>query len=179
MLLPESTVSRSFTRFLLPLTDIMMILFSMFLLMPHLEEHKPSAAPEVTPGWQADQQRQHVEQLQRLQRLEGQPLSERSLVRVVTIDRNSGDLLVPREPKPILLTEQNFLEIVAEDLQRARELQRELFYTLLAPLPDAQGTPARPSRRDRERYERLFQEARKRHPNARISFQIVYPASGE
>lgn len=174
MLLPESGVSHSFTRFLLPLTDVMIILFSMFLLMPHLEEKKTPG--DVGPGWQVEQQRDAQEQLLRYRQMENLPLSERSLVRAMNIDRNTGDLWVPREPQPVKVTVANFSSILAEDLRQAQELQKELFYMLLVPMPDARGTPARPSRRDREGFEQMFQEARQRYPHTRISYQVVYPA---
>ena len=172
MLLPESGVSHSFTRFLLPLTDVMIILFSMFLLMPHLEEKKTPG--DVGPGWQVEQQRDAQEQLLRYRQMENLPLSERSLVRTMTIDSNTGDLWVQREPKPVKLTEVNFNNILAEDLRQAQELQKELFYMLLAPLPVG-GNRARPSGQDRTRYAKLFQQARQWHPHAKMSYEVVYP----
>jgi hypothetical protein len=178
MLLPESTVSRSFTRFLLPLTDIMIILFSMFLLMPQLEEKKGAPTPGISPGWQADQQRQSQEELQRYRRLESQPLSDRSLVRIMHIDRDTGDLWVPRDSQRITLTPENFSVVLAQDLREAQQMQKELFYMLLAPARDVQGTPDRPLRQDRERYAQLFREAQQKHPQAKISYLVVFPASG-
>ena len=173
MLLPESGVSRSFTRFLLPLTDIMIILFSMFLLMPHLEEKKPPSSPaDIAPGWQADQQFAAQEQLQRYRRLEAQPLSERSLVRVLHID-SQGRLLIPRDPAPVELTAANVAQEIAADVETARNLRKELFYMLLTPLPVKGIKSPRPSPRDEEHYAGLFSLAQKRHPTVRISYQIV------
>lgn len=173
MLLPESGVSRSFTRFLLPLTDIMIILFSMFLLMPHLEEKKPTpSSTEVAPGWQAEQQYAAHEQLQRYRRWEAQPPSERSLTRVLHIDFQ-GRLLLPREAEPMELTKANAAQALAADVETARNLQKELFYILLTPAPVKGIKSARPNGDDAQRYKEVFDFAQKRYPTVRISFQIV------
>jgi hypothetical protein len=173
MLLPESGVSRSFTRFLLPLTDIMIILFSMFLLMPHLEEKKPPPSPaDIAPGWQADQQFAAQEQLQRYRRLEAQPLSERSLVKVIHIDFQ-GRLVLPRQPEPMALTMANAAQALAEDVKTARDLHKELFYMLLRPLPVNGIKSDSPDPGDIKNYEQVFNEVRRKHPTVRISFEVV------
>ncbi|MCI0356441.1 MAG: hypothetical protein L0099_15605, partial [Acidobacteria bacterium] len=91
----EPLPSRSVTRFLLPLADVMTLLFAIFLLLPHLEQQPGVQAGEVaSPGslWTAGEQRQVREELSRLRRVTELPVSQRLHFVVLNIDGKTGDL---------------------------------------------------------------------------------------
>ena len=93
----EPLPSRSVARYLLPMTDIMAVLFSFFLLLPHLEQAAGrTTAPAIRAGslWSGEEQEQAQEELQRLRRLARQPAHQRLFPVVLDSDGDNGDLLL-------------------------------------------------------------------------------------
>lgn len=165
----EALPRRSVTHFMLPLADIMALLFSLFLLLPHLEPQPgPQTAQAVTPGnlWTPAEQQRLNEELTRLRRLAQLPMGKRLYTVVLEIDRNTGDLLLQRGKELMRLSSQNLDDLVREHRAEARIGDRQLFYFVRQPSPGP-GT-AHPTRADINQYRQWFEERK-------VDYQIELP----
>lgn len=166
--------SRSIVRFLLPMADIMALLFSFFLLLPHLE-HDPDKAPAESPTgslWAWQEQEQLREELQRLRRRSRLPVDERLMIVVLDIDGDTGDLLLTQGGKVQRLNAASIDNVIQGHLARARAEDRELFYLLRVPRPDEKGSRPHPTVADEMLYRRVF-------GRRKVDFRIDYPRLAE
>jgi hypothetical protein len=133
----EPLPSRSVTRFLLPLADVMTLLFAIFLLLPHLEQQPGVQAGEAaSPGslWTAVEQRQAREELVRLRRLSELPASQRLQWVVLHIDNRTGGLVLQDAGRELVLNGQPEVQAMVErHLAAARAGNKELVYVLQLP----------------------------------------------
>jgi hypothetical protein len=134
----EPLPARSVARFMLPLADVMTVLFSLFLLLPHLEQRgtSRSSAGGKTGIWTAAEQLEAREELTRFHRIQQTPTSQRLMIVVLTIDGENGNLLVQEgaQQKPLAgVGEVDAL--IRRHLELARTANKELFYVLQAPAP--------------------------------------------
>lgn len=157
----EPLPARSVARFMLPLADVMTVLFSLFLLLPHLEQ-AGTGTGRLTPKagslggiWSPDEQLQARDELARLRRLTSLPTSERLQVVVLAIDGKDGNLVL-REggSETVLRTAGDVGTMIQRHREAARTAQRELFYVLQA----APRLPGRlhPQLGDEARYREWF-----------------------
>jgi hypothetical protein len=114
---------RSVTRFFIPLIDVLILLFCIFLLMPFVsgpatpEPSDPKAAQkEPLPTNVAELQRQLIEAQDRLKRMEAAALArinDRLSVRVLQIDRKDGTLYYLDPDRQEIRTEADALKLIA------------------------------------------------------------------
>jgi hypothetical protein len=155
MLQPSN--NRSIARFLLPMADIMALLFSFFLLLPHLET-EPGKQEGNVPGsyWSPAEQEKAREELARLRRLRQLPVDQRLKIVVLDIDGSTGELLLNRGAGQQRLNATNIDEVIRNHQASARAEDLELFYLLRVPRPDAQGSKPHPTAADEALYRRWF-----------------------
>ena len=134
----EPLPARSVARFMLPLADVMTVLFSLFLLLPHLEQRGTSrtAAEGRTGIWTAGEQLQAREELTRFRRIMQTPSSQRLMIVVLTIDGQNGNLLLQEGAQQMPLGGAGEVDgLIQRHLELARSANKELFYVLQAPAP--------------------------------------------
>lgn len=148
---------RSVTRFFIPLIDVLILLFCIFLLMPFVNTPTPEAeaapdkpaGPEPDPAQLARDLRQAQAEIDRLRKLREESL-ERLLVRVLEIDRDTGRLFY-REPERVEVASEADAQALV-NRQRAAAGGREVYFLLLYPR-DPVGFP---TQEQLERYLRWF-----------------------
>jgi hypothetical protein len=174
--LPRRTV----TRFFIPLLDVMILLFSMFLLMPLVQKAAEGAPLDGEPTFdelreERDVLRKKVRELQRLQK-EQKPaedvakfreelerlrkerakfLEQRLAVRVLEIDPKNGDLVYyegGQPPRRRVIASREAAEALVRK-QRREVAPRELYYLFLLPRVDS----GYPEERQMQQYQAWFQ----------------------
>lgn len=152
----EPLPTRGVSRFMLPLADVMTLLFSLFLLLPHLEQEpgRKLAAAQTRPSqWDRETQRRAEEELERLRRVVQLPTGERLYVVVLDIDANNGDLVLIRGLERVRVTGRNIESIVREHRGLAQATEQKLFYLLRRPPVGPDGrAPRHPTREERLQY---------------------------
>ncbi len=162
---------RSVTRFFIPLIDVLLLLFCIFLLMPLVKGENESAADDADAA-RPERVRKLEEELERLRRqlhdtpqdvraeLEKlrqekiQTLQEKLVIRVLEIDAANGKLSY-RDPERVEIdTQAKAAEMIEQD--RSRRGKGEMYYLILYPRDPASPYPLR---EQRERYERWFADA--------------------
>lgn len=153
---------RSVTRFFIPLIDVLLLLFVIFLLMPfanldELEQQRQSAGElsdsveslerelerrrrEIRdlqdPGASADELARLRAELEKLRQAAQQPLHKRIAVYVIDIDAKTGDISYYDDGRPdqpaLKLTDENTALTLIERHQREAG-GRELYYKFLYP----------------------------------------------
>jgi hypothetical protein len=159
---------RSVTRFFIPLIDVLLLLFCIFLLMPLVKggNETPADDAEAVRPERVRKLEEELERLRRqlrdtpqdvraelekLRREKIQVLQEKLSIRVLEIDAASGKLYY-RDPERIEIASQaKAAELIDQD--RARRGTAELYYLILYPRDPASPYPLR---EQRERYERWF-----------------------
>ncbi len=161
---------RSVTRFFIPLIDVMILLFCIFLLMPLVkatEENAPDnevardqrlrELEEEVERWrrQAGETPQNVrEELERLRQEKLKVLQERLVIRVLEIDAATGRLYY-YDPERVEIDGQARARQLTE-LDRGRQAGKsEVYYLILYPRDPASPFP---HRGQRERYNRWFED---------------------
>ncbi|MBY0456841.1 MAG: hypothetical protein K2V38_05855 [Gemmataceae bacterium] len=115
---------RSVTRFFIPLIDVLILLFCIFLLMPFVSgpatpeepEKKAEPAPEKLPEDVRELQRRLREAEDRLKRLEKAALSritDRLTVKVLEVDKRDGTLFYYDPDRQEIRTEADALRLIA------------------------------------------------------------------
>jgi len=164
---------RSVTRFFIPLIDVLLLLFCIFLLMPLVKGGGESAAEDAETVRQ-ERLRKLEEEVERLRRqLRDTPqdlraeleqlrrekikmLQDRIIPRVLEIDAATGKLYY-RDPERIEINSQaKAAELIDQDRARRGADKAEMYYLILYPRDPASPYPLR---EQRERYERWFAEA--------------------
>ena len=148
---------RSVTRFFIPLIDVLILLFCIFLLMPIVEEGASGQGGDakLTAG-EAQVLRQRLDQLQKrvveleqtrestrmqelqeeVQRLREQAkvtLEQRLLIRTFQIDPKTGSLTYTDPDRVIVRDQADARRLIDRDQRVARENNRELYYLILYP----------------------------------------------
>ena len=167
----EPMSNKSVVRFLVPLADIMALLFSFFLLLPHLEQfpgEESMAATEAGALWTPQEQHRIREELDRLRRYRELPVQQRHHIIVLDIDPDTGDLWLRQGTSQVRLTDANIDAMIGKHLEAARALDRELLYLLRVPPPGPAGTSPHPDLADEQRYRRWFHQG----SHGRVSYQI-------
>jgi hypothetical protein len=137
------------------MTDIMALLFSLFLLLPHLEQAPAEAGARAAGPLTVEEQRRLQEEVGRLRHLSRLPADQRLYLVVLDIDGDTGDLLAAEAgaaPRRIA-TDAEADALVAGHLASAREVGRELLYVLRLPQG---GFKPHPDYADATRYRRWF-----------------------
>ena len=157
---------RSVTRFIVPMIDVLTLLFCIFLLMPFVksageQEDGGGPAPAPVPDVVADpadvvRRLQEAEkELERLRKEQGN-FASRLDVRTLEIDKDTGDLLY-YDPQPLKLTSKDdAARLIARHREEARKAGRELYYLFLYPRdPESAGLPRRAQE---EAYKQWFKD---------------------
>jgi hypothetical protein len=139
---------RSVTRFFIPLIDVLILLFCIFLLMPLFKaQAEPGAEPPPDgdhAGQGPQESRDTIEKLraevERLRKEKGQPLQERLAVRVLEIDPATGVLFYYGPQRVELRTEADARDLMVRDRQEVGA-GRELYYEILYPRDPASPFP--------------------------------------
>ena len=168
---------RSVTRFFIPLIDVLILLFCIFLLMPIVEEGAsgPGSEAKLTAG-EAQVLRQRLDQLQRrvieleqtresprmrelqeeverLRQEASRTIGQRLLIRTFQIDPKTGALTYS-DPDRVVVRDQNEARrLIDRDERAARESNRELYYLILYPREKS----LYPTGPQEKQYDRWFQ----------------------
>lgn len=150
---------RSVTRFFIPLIDVLILLFGIFLLMPFVNTYQPvvpaeADRPTPTPdAAAAAQQLQDARQEAARLRKQLDEQLQKLVVRPLEIDRATGKLFALDPDRRELATQAEVQAYVARARERANE--RPVYFLLMLP----REVSAYPTRQQVARYRRWFQEA--------------------
>ncbi len=157
---------RSVTRFFIPLIDVLILLFAIFLVMPMVGQAESEAdiaarsererqlndELEQLRRRQPDLSRRVQEELDRLRREKVQALQERLAVRVLEIDGSTGKLYF-RDPDRVEIRNQaEARQLIDRDHRERGVGRRELFYLILYPRDRNSDYPTVGQRQDYERW---------------------------
>lgn len=155
---------RAITRFLIPLLDVLILLFCIFLLMPFVSDTKATDAADAPTGPTPDELRAKLVELElqvkqandeaeRLARLQSNP-ADRLSVRVLEIDPDNGRLFAfdpeSSDPRQEVLSPADAQRLI--DQQRRLARGKDAFFLILYPRRRS-GFPEQPQV---ETYERWF-----------------------
>lgn len=144
-----SAPRRSVTRFFIPLIDVLILLFCIFLLLPFVstparpeEEPKPPP-PQELPTDVKELQRQLTEARSRLERQEKAraKLADRLSVRVLEIDARDGSLYYFDPDRQEVRSEEDALRLI--DKQKSLARPKDVFFLILYPR-ELSGFPTEP-----------------------------------
>jgi hypothetical protein len=159
---------RSVTRFFIPLIDVLLLLFCIFLLMPLVKggnenstEDREAASPDRLRKLEEELERLRRQlrdtpqemrnELEKLRQEKIQTLQEKLTIRILEIDAATGKLYY-RDPERVEINSQaKAAELIDQD--RARRDPAEICYLILYPRDPASPYPLR---EQREQYERWF-----------------------
>jgi hypothetical protein len=148
---------RAVTRFFIPLIDVLILLFCIFLLMPFMDAPTSADSSEadkklLTRGEMREQidnlridldkARREVKQLQD----ERQNPSEKFSVLALDIDPKDGKLFYYRYGKRLEVTDERTAQEVIDDQKRRSGVDKEPFFVILLPRVES-GAPSRPQLR--------------------------------
>lgn len=136
------------------MADVMALLFSLFLLLPHLGTF-PGATHVPRPGsgiWTPEEQKRIWEELTQLRRASDALPGFRDYLVPLRIDGDTGRLYLQMEGQEIEITEEN-VQTVIEDFQQraARAGKKRLTFLLIADY-----SKPHPDQRDEARFRRWF-----------------------
>jgi len=162
---------RSVTRFFIPLIDVLLLLFCIFLLMPLVKATGEGAEATATPEERLRELEQKLEKLQReanekpqdlrdeleqLRQEKLKTLQERLAVRVLQIDPDTG-MLFYNDPERVEVRNQaDAQKLINQDRREQAGGKREVYYLILYP---RDPTSPFPHRGQRERYDQWFADA--------------------
>jgi len=162
----EPLPGRSVARFMLPLADVMTVLFSLFLLLPHLEQRggrSTGAAAKAGGIWTPEEQLQARDELVRHRQVALLPTSDRLQVIVIMIDDATGQLLLQEGPNQTRLTDAAAVQAMVDRHRAALPPNRQLFYVLQAPARHADRPRRHPGIQDHNNYRDWFGLAQAQH----------------
>jgi septal ring factor EnvC (AmiA/AmiB activator) len=161
---------RAVTRFFIPLIDVLILLFCIFLLMPFMQQsgsaepldrpdEKKNQAPEEMSQELAllridlDKARREIKKL----RAERKEVSEKTSVFVLDIDAKNGHLFYYKDGKPLEIVDRRTAqEVIDEHKLRAAAADKEPFFIIVLP---ADQSARRPERNQLVEYHNWFREA--------------------
>lgn len=158
---------RSVTRFFIPLIDVLILLFAIFLVMPLVgqaeseadaaarieKERSLNAELEMLRQQQPDLSRRLQAELERLRREKVQVLKDRLAVRVLDIDPATGRLYYQDPDRVEVRNQADARELIERDRRERGLGQRELYYIILYPRDRKSDFP---TEGQRQAYERWF-----------------------
>jgi hypothetical protein len=166
---------RSVTRFFIPLIDVLILLFCIFLMMPLVKEGSAGAGESPLTAGQAQQLRQEMDRLrgrlvelertresprellaeiERLKAENRRALADRLGVRTLQIDATGALSYLDENADRVEVREQaDALALVDRDRQRVAARNRELYYLVLYP---REPGSLHPTKAEREQIERWF-----------------------
>lgn len=167
---------RSVTRFFIPLIDVLILLFCIFLLMPIVEEGAEGPGGAKLTAGQAQQLRSEIErqrlriaelertrpsartreledELARLRREASRSVTERLVIRTFQFDPKSGNLVYYDPSRVEVRNQEEALALADRDRRSVAGTDRELYYLVMAP---RDPNSLRPDREERARIERWF-----------------------
>jgi hypothetical protein len=164
---------RSVTRFFIPLIDVLLLLFCIFLLMPLVKgsgegtaAEGESVRPEQLRKLQVEVERlrrqardtpqELREELERLRKEKLKVLEERLVIRTLEIDPATGRLYYYAPERVEIDSQARAAELINQDRARQGADPREVYYLILYPRDPASPYPLREQRR---RYDRWFADA--------------------
>jgi hypothetical protein len=135
---------RSVTRFFIPLIDVLILLFCIFLLMPIVEEGAEGPGRAKLTAGEAEQlraeierQRQHIaelertrpsnrtreleEELARLRREASRSVTERLVIRTFQIDPKTGELVYYDPERMVVRNQADALELLDRDRKKSTQ----------------------------------------------------------
>jgi hypothetical protein len=134
---------RSVTRFFIPLIDVLILLFAIFLLMPFVSGPSASepkdtkvAPPERLPTDVIELQKQLKEERARVERLRQASqanIRDRLSVRVLQIDRKDGTLYYYDPERQEIRTETDALKLIGDQRATAAREGKDMFFLILLP----------------------------------------------
>jgi hypothetical protein len=164
---------RSVTRFFIPLIDVLLLLFCIFLLMPLVKGGNENTADE-TPAAREERLRKLEEEAERLRRQARETpkefrdelerlrqeklktLQEKLAFRVLEIDPVTGRLYYYTPERVEIGSQAKASELIAQDRTRQTKGNAEVYYLILYPRDPSSPYPLR---EQRERYDRWFADA--------------------
>jgi hypothetical protein len=160
---------RSVTRFFIPLVDVMILLFCIFLLMPMVRSPDDALAAEKVPALEErvrllERELELLRKLgkegalepgeyQRLQQEAAKALQQRLAVRVLEIDKTSGKLFYSDPGRIEVRNQGDARDLVARDRRSLANGTKDLYYLILYP---RDTNSIYPLREQREQYEQWF-----------------------
>ena len=162
---------RSVTRFFIPLIDVLILLFCIFMLMPVVKRTGEGDGPETTPGFpgakpthadgeskaetaaRLDRERQELERL-RQEKID--TLQQRLAIQVLEIDGGTGRLYYHDPDRVEIASQADALALI--DRHKRASGSRELYYLFLFPR-QVKGRPLSgyPEEGQVRQYDRWFQ----------------------
>jgi hypothetical protein len=175
----EPLPSRPVARFMLPLADVMTVLFSLFLLLPHLERtggEKVQTPPKLGGIWSPDEQLQARDELTRLRRLMELPTGERLQFVVMLIDEETGRLLLITSGSTAgtaIGSAEQLLSLVDEQ-RRGLSEGKKLLYILQVPgVPPGRLQRRHPTATDSDNYAAWFAACKVEYQIAGLSARLA------
>jgi hypothetical protein len=173
---------RSVTRFFIPLVDVMILLFSVFMLMPIVQraaeggqEGSERSAEDLRAEREAvERQIQKLERLRKEMKLHEEAarlreevqhlrqeklevLQQRLAVRVLEIDPKTGELIAyegGQPPRPVVIDSKQAAQALIRRQRRDIRPPQELYYLFLFPRVDS----AFPEERQLQQYKQWFRD---------------------
>jgi hypothetical protein len=144
---------RSVTRFFIPLIDVLMLLFGIFILMPFVSGPAAPEAPDVKtppkplPDNVRDLQKELSEARDRISRMEKAAqlrITDRLSVRVLQIDRKDGTLYYYDPDRQEIRTEKDALKLIERQRTLATSAGgvKDILFLILYP-ENPQGFPTK------------------------------------
>jgi hypothetical protein len=156
---------RSVTRFFIPLIDVLILLFAIFLVMPMVgqsegqteasrseREKQLNAELDLLRSQQPDLTRRLQEELVNLRKEKIQALKERLAVRVLEIDATNGRLFYLDPQRTEIRNQAEARELIDKDRRSRGVGRRELYYLILYPRDPKSDFPTEGQRQDYERW---------------------------
>lgn len=167
---------RSVTRFFIPLIDVLILLFCIFLLMPIVEEGAEGPGGSKLTAGQAQQLRSEIErqrkriaelertrpsihtseleeEVARLRRQASRSVADRLVIRTFQIDSKTGALAYYDPERVVVRNQAEALALVDRDRNSTVGSNRELYYLIIEPRDPNNSYP---TDEDRRRIARWF-----------------------
>jgi hypothetical protein len=152
------------TRFFIPLIDVLILLFAIFLVMPLVgsevetdaaraeKDQQLKAELDALRSKQPELSRRLQDELERLRNEKVQALKERLAVRVLEIDGSTGKLYFNDPDRVEIRNQADARELIERDRRARGTSQRELYYLILYPRDRKSAYPTEGQRQDYERW---------------------------
>jgi hypothetical protein len=174
----EPLPGRSVARFMLPLADVMTVLFSLFLLLPHLEQRGGRSAGAAKTGgiWTPEEQFQARDELARHRRLAELPTGARLHVIVMMIDEETGHLLLHEGARTVSIKNVEELKAIVVGHGTLFPAEKRLLYIVqIPPVPPGRLQRRHPSESDFQNYAEWFAACRVEYQVSGLSETVSGP----
>lgn len=147
---------RSVTRFFIPLIDVLVLLFCVFLFLPLVgsgDASTKATGPLAASQQEPKQQDSLLEEIFRLRAAEQSKLRSELQLKVLEIAPENGELFDRSAKRRKISSQDSARALIEED--KLSSPGRQLLYLILYPRQDSAGFP---TRRQREDYEHWFSQ---------------------